>query len=180
MSNKRKETSFKGILIMMLAAFVIAGLWDAVPAIKNSIHYVLDPTLGVLLNWNLDIGMLIIIFFISLITTLVQKYATDQKALAEMKKEQKDLQEEMKVNRENPQKMMELQKKSFEFLPKTMKLSFRAVTFTAIPFLLFFKWFMDYFATVSHKFFGFMGWFWFYFVFAMIFSSILKKVLKVV
>ncbi len=49
---------------------------------------------------------------------------------------------------------MELQKKQFAFLPKMMKMSMRPMVYTAIPLILFFRWFMDYFtAFESFRFF---------------------------
>ena len=91
-----KEGSFKLIGIVMGISLLIAAFWDSLPWLKDSIHAVLNPTAGFLLGWNLTWGMLILVFIISLITTIIQKYATDQKALKELKKEQKILSEEMK------------------------------------------------------------------------------------
>lgn len=179
--KKAKEGSFMPILIIMVVSFVIAGLWDKLPAIKNSIHFIFDPTAGALLNWNLTIGMILIVGIITLLTTLVQKYATDQKTLKEMKKEQKEIQNQMKEFKDHPEKLMELQKKQMAMFMPQMKLSMRAVAYTGIPFLLFFRWFTDYFTAIgSPKFFGFLGWFWFYFIFAIIFGSIFRKYMDVV
>lgn len=176
-----KEGSFKPIIFVMLASLAIAFFWDSTPWIKDSVHGVLNPSAGALLTWNLVLGMMLIVFLITLMTTLVQKYATDQKTLREMKKEQKILQEEMKKYKEHPEKLMELQKKQFAFVPKTMKLSMRAIMFTGIPFILFFRWFGDFFTTMGNpKFFGFMSWFLFYILFSIIFSSIFRKIFKVV
>lgn len=176
-----KEGSFKGIFIVMLISLLIAFFWKSIPWIRNAAHAVLNPTAGVLLNWNLTIGMLVIVLFIAVIMTLIQKYATDQKTLREMKKEQKELQGEIKKVKEHPEKMMELQKKQFAFLPKMMKMSMRPIVYTAIPLILFFRWFMDYFDALGNiKFFGFLSWFWFYLLGSIIFSSILRKIFKVV
>ena len=176
-----KEGSFKGIFIVMIISLLIAFLWNNSSFIKNTAHSVLDPSVGLLLNWNITWGMAIIVLIISVATTLIQKYATDQKTLREMKKEQKSLQEEMKKYREHPEKMMELQKKQMEFIPKMLKISMRPVIYTAIPLILFFRWFMDFFTTAGDpKFFGFLSWFWFYLILSLIFSSILRKLLKVV
>ena len=165
----------------MLASLVIAFFWDKIPTIKNTAHLILDPTAGALLNWNVTYGMILIILVISLFMTLFQKYATDQETLRELKKEQKILQEEMKKYREHPEKLVELQKKQFEFIPKTMKLSMRPIVFTGVPLILFFRWFMDFFTVMGNpKFFGFLSWFWFYLIVTMIFSMILRKILKVV
>ncbi len=180
-NTKKGEGGFVGIFIVMFISVIIAALWNKVDFIKNSAHYVLNPTAGALLNWNVTIGMSIIILVISLFMTIVQKYATDQKTLREMREEQKILQVEMKKYQNHPEKLAELTKKQFEFFPKTMKLTMRPIVYTAIPFILFFKWFSDFFAaTAGFKFLGFLNWFWFYFIGTIIFSSILRKVMKVV
>lgn len=166
----------------MLASLVVASLWDKIPAIKNSIHYVLNPTAGFLMNWQLEIGMIIIVLIISALTTIIQKYTTDQTELKRIKKEQKAIQKEMKEHRSNPQKMSELNKKNMAIIPQQFKLSMGSIAYTAIPLILLFRWFGDYFAQLAVenggepiRFFGFLGWFLFYLIFTLIFSSILKK-----
>jgi uncharacterized membrane protein (DUF106 family) len=172
---------FFPIIFITFVSLAMAVFWNKLPFIKNAVHIVLDPSAGALLRWNLTIGMLLVIFIITLITTLIQKYATDQKALKELKNEQKILQEEMKKFRDNPAKITELSKKQMEFIPRTLKLTSRTLLFTGIPFILFFRWFYDFFAAIGEpKFFGFLNWFWFYLIFAMVFSSILRKIMKVV
>ncbi len=181
MDTEGKQGSFKGIFIVMLVSLLIAFLWDSVTVIKNTAGLILNPTAGALLNFNLTWGMIILVFIIAVFMTLVQKYGTDQETLRELKKEQKILQEEMKNYREHPEKMMELQKKQLEFIPKTMKLSMRPIVYTAIPLILFFRWFMDFFSAAGDpRILGFFSWFWFYLLGSIIFSSILRKVLKVV
>ena len=112
--------------------------------------------------------------------TIAQKYGTDQKALKEIKAEQKKIQEEMKQYKDHPEKVAELTKKQFEFMPLMMKHSMRPIIYTGIPIILFFRWFMDIFeAMPDFRFFGFFSWFWFYLVLSIIFSMILRKVMKV-
>jgi uncharacterized membrane protein (DUF106 family) len=178
--ESNKKGSFTPVIIVMLITLVIAGLWDQVPSIKNSIHSVLDPSAGVLLNWNLNWGMTILVLIITLITTLVQKYATDQKRLKEIQKEQKEIQAEMQKLREHPEKMMELNKKSMPLMMEQMKLGMRGVVYTGIPFILLFRWFTDYFIVAgSPKVFG-IGWIWFYLIGAIVIGSILRKITKTV
>ena len=179
--TQKGEGSFRPIIIVMVISLVIAGFWDKMPAISKAVHFLFDPTAGALLNWNLIVGMLIIVFVLTLITTLVQKYATDQETLKEIKKEQKEIQKQMKEFKDHPEKLKDLQKKQFAMFPKQMKLSMRGIAYTGIPFILLFRWFYDYFAIIGNpKFFGFLGWIWFYLIFAMIFSSIMRKKLDVV
>jgi uncharacterized membrane protein (DUF106 family) len=175
------EGSFRPIIIIMIVSLIIASMWDKLDFIKNAVHFILDPTAGALLNWQLTVGMMIIVFVLTIITTLVQKYATDQETLKEIKKEQKEIQKQMKEFKAHPEKITELQKKQFAMFPKQMKLSMRGFAYTGIPFILFFRWFYDFFASIGNpKFFGFLGWIWFYLIFAMIVSSLLRKWLDVV
>lgn len=176
-------------LLLMLVAMVIAIYWDSLPLIKNTIHLILDPTAGALLNWNIHIGMLVVSFLISFIISLFQKYTIDQDSLREFKKEQKLLQQEMKKYKDAPEKFMELQKKQLEFIPKTFDITLRPLIYTLLPIALFFRWFSGYFTTIVTpvKIYGlfstsgvflFPSWFWAYLIPSIIFSSILRKVLK--
>ena len=174
------------IFFIMIISLVIAFAWDKLDFIKNSVHAVLNPSIGLLLDWKLTLGMLITVLIIGFITTIIQKYATDQEALKELKKEQKILQAEMKKYRDHPAKVAELSKKQLQFIPQTFKLTSRSIMYTGIPFILFFRWFSDIFTTIELetgvpvRFLGFLSWFWFYLIFTMIFSTILRKMMKVV
>jgi len=166
------------MLLVMIASFVIAAAWN-VPIIKNSVHYVLDPSAGKLIELSPLWGMIVIVFVITLILTLVQKYTTNQNELRKLKEEQKILQEEMKKYKDSPEKLMEFNKKQMEFIPKTFDLTMGSIIYTFVPIVLFFRWFNDIFAVINYKYFGFLSWIWFYLIFSIIFSSILRKVLKV-
>jgi len=180
-TGKKKEGSFVYVALIMVFSLIIATCWNTIPYLKDAIHAALDPTAGALLTWNLTAGMLIIVLVITIITTLIQKYTTDQKALRELRAEQKLLQEEMKKYQNHPEKIAELSKKQFAIFPKTFKLTSRGVLFTGIPFVLFYRWFFDVFTAMGDpKFLGFLNWFWFYFISMIIFSSLLRKWLKVV
>lgn len=172
----------KIMILVMIVGLLVPLIWN-IPSIKNSVHSVLDPTLGGLLKWNLEIGMLIIVMLVNLITTIIQKYGTDQESLKKLKAEQKLLQEEIKKFRNDPQKMMELNKKQMEFIPKTMDLTMITLLYTFIPFILLFRWFYDFFTMpdyASVKLWGFFSWFWFYLLFSIVFSTVWRKILKVV
>ena len=172
------------MFVISIASLIIAFSWNSVPIIKDSVHAALNPTAGKLLEWNLTWGMLILVFIIAFFTTLVQKYATDQEALKELKAEQKELQKDVKEFKDDPQKMLEMNqknmKRSFEIMGQIMTISMKATVFTIIPFILLFRWFMDVFTAMGNpKFFGFLGWIWFYLIFIIVFSSILRKVMDV-
>ena len=185
MDIQGKGSGFGAIFVVMVVSLIIAFFWDTITIIKNAVHTVLNPTAGFLLNWEISYGMIIIIFVLTFITTLTQKYGTDQETLKELKKEQKKLNEEMKEFRNDPAKIMELQKKQFEFMAPMMKISMRPIIYTGIPFLLFFRWFMDYFGALGqcgffcNQYSIFYGWLIFYILFSIIFSIILRKVFDV-
>ncbi len=170
------------IFLAMIVSIIIASAWNSYPAIKNTAHAILDPTFGALLDFNITAGMLIIVFILTLLMSLIQKYATNQKELKEIRNEQKKIQEEMKKYKENPSKVMELNKKQMEFMSRSFRISMGSMVYTAVPFVLFFRWFGDYFAQpmlVGFKFFGILGWFWFYLIFSIIFSTMIRKVMKI-
>ena len=183
MIENKKGGISKLFLIMSISTLIllsISVLWEKIPQIKNSVHAVLDPTIGVLMNWNILIGFSIVIFILNIFTTLLQKYTTDQKAIAEIKKEQKEMQLEMKKYKDNPQKLIELQQSTLPSTMKMMQLSMKSQFYTIIPLVLLFRWFWDFFNVLGeYKFFGFLSWIWFYLIASIIFSSILRNILKV-
>lgn len=181
--TKNKEGNFRVIALVMLATLLIAFNWEKWAGFRDAIHAVLDPSLGALLDWNLTVGMLIIVFIISVAMTIVQKYTTDQEELKRIKKLQKELQKKAKELKHDPKKAMEVQKEIMPLTMKQMKLGMRTIVYTGIPFVLLFRWFSDYFmapALEGVKLLGFFNWFWFYLIFTMIFSSVLKKKFNVV
>ena len=76
-NKQAKEGSFRLIIIIMLASLLIASLWDKVPQIKNSVHFILDPSAGAALDWNLNIGMLIIVFVITTFSIVIDSVSSD-------------------------------------------------------------------------------------------------------
>lgn len=170
------------ILWIMLGVILIGVFWESAPVIKNTVHSIFDPTLGKFLDWNMTWAMLILVAIINLIMTLVQKYTTDQETLKEIKKEQKAFQKEMKKYKDDPGKIMELNKKNFNFMKQTFVITTQSWIFTMIPIVLLFRWFHDYFGVDSlkgFKFFGIFSWFWFYLVVSIVFTSIFRKVFDV-
>ena len=65
MNTEGKEGGFMGIFIVMIVSLALASLWDKVSFIKEGAHAILNPTAGVLLNWNITIGMSAIVLIIS-------------------------------------------------------------------------------------------------------------------
>jgi uncharacterized membrane protein (DUF106 family) len=151
-----KEGSFIPVFVVMFISLLIAFTWDKIPIISNTMHLILDPTIGVLLNWNITFGMVVVIFMISIIMTLAQKYATDQETIREIKAEQKKLQKEMDEFKEDLEKRKEIMAKIMPLTLDLMKHSMRPVAYTGIPIILFFRWFHDYFSQIPDVGFGFI------------------------
>ena len=169
----------KILIIVMIVSLAIAGLWNYLPIVKQSVHYLLDPSAGRLLDYNINLGMIIISALITLFITIIQKYTIDNDMLRNLKKEQKMLAEEVKKFKDDPAKMMELNKKSLAKAGEMMNLSMGSFMYTAIPIILFFRWFSDYFTVLGNvKIFGFLSWFWAYLLFSIIFSMVFRKMFK--
>ena len=167
------------LFLVMIISLSIAFAWDRVPIIKDGVHLALDPSVGKILDWNKTFGLIIITLILSFIMNLVQKYGTDQETLKQIKAEQKELQKEMKEYKDNPEKIMELNKKQLEMMPHILKTTMRPIMYTMVPFILLFRWFGDYFSVVEFRFFGFLSWFWMYLILSIVFSQIFRKVMKI-
>lgn len=172
----------KGTIIIFGIAMLIAFLWEKISLIKNVAHFLLDPTFGFLINWNMLWGLIIIVLFINLIITFVHKYTTDQAKLKELKEKSKEIQSQIKEAQKNQdqEKVAELSKQSFSQMGEQMKQSFASMGYTAIPIILFFRWFGDFFTDLDNPdiFLGF-GWLGTYLIFSIIFSMVIRKILKV-
>ncbi|MEM4270886.1 MAG: EMC3/TMCO1 family protein [Candidatus Pacearchaeota archaeon] len=166
------------IFLMFLFSTLVVFLWDTVPFIKNFAHLILDNYLQHLLFFNVNLGMVVLAFVISLISTILHKYLTDQKALKEIREEQKKLSELIKNSRNDPAKSAEYTKKSLEISLKSIPLTFRPLFYTLIPIILLFRWLNDFFSSSGLKVLG-MSWILAYILLSIVFSSILRKLFKV-
>ena len=101
---------------------------------------IFNPIFGPLLNWNPALGVAIIAAIITVIITLAYKYLTDQDKMKHLKGRQKEFQKEMKSHRDNPEKMMSVQKEAMKVNMEYMKHSLKPTLFTMLPILLIFGW----------------------------------------
>src|SRR3989344_3866718 len=101
---------------------------------------VFNPLLQPLLNASPFWAIAILAFIISLIITLVYKFATNQQEMKRLKGEQKDFQKKIKELRSNPQEMMKVQKEAMSKNMEYMKHSFKATLITMLPILVIFSW----------------------------------------
>ncbi len=147
-------------------------------SISNSITGFFNVTLGPFVNWSPSISLLIISFILTLITTLIYKYTTNQVMMKSFKEETKKMQEEMKLLKDNPNKMMEKNKELMEKNMKMMSQSFKPILFTFIPFVIIFIGLRNIYEPFGKILFG-LSWIWIYIISSIIFSIILLKILKV-
>lgn len=133
---------------------------------------------GGLIDWNPLIGLLILSFLLTLLISLSYKFLTDQKLMKDHKDEIKILQKEMKELKNEPDKMMEKQKVLMEKNLKMMKHNFKPMLFTFIPLIIVFGWLRETYTPMGKLIFG-MSWFWIYLISAVVFSMVIRKLLKI-
>lgn len=138
-----------------------------------------NSVFGFLISWNPLAALIIISFILTALITIAYKYLTDQELMKSLKTELKSLQKEMKEAKHDTQKLMQLQKQSMEKNMKYMMNSFKPTLFTLIPLLIIFSGMRNSFANVELNFIGINSWIWIYIIFSILFSIILRKLLRV-
>ncbi|HIH24978.1 TPA: DUF106 domain-containing protein [Candidatus Woesearchaeota archaeon] len=110
------------------------------------VDMIFNPVFG----WLLDVPSLLAIVFLAsllaLISTLLQKYLTDQAKMKRLRDDTKKYQEQMKRLREDPEKLLKVQQKVMPIQMELMKESFKPLLVTLVPFLLVFFWLSSHFA----------------------------------
>ncbi len=101
---------------------------------------VFSPIFGPLLKLGPFWAIFIISLFLAFLTTVIHKYATDQKRMKELREEMKEHQRLMKENKHDISKVSELQKETMKRSMEQMKHSFKAMIYTFIPLILIFGW----------------------------------------
>jgi len=104
------------------------------------LEFILNPIFGPLLGLEHPWGILIIAFAATLLVTLIYKFATDQGAMKSIKQEVKELQTKIKDFKDDPAKVMDIQKDAMEKQLQLMKHSFKPMILTFIPLILIFGW----------------------------------------
>ena len=111
---------------------------------------------------------------VSLFVSGVNYFVLNKERMHEIKARQKALQEEMKNHKDNPQKMMELQKEMFSHMGESFKHSMKPMLITFIPIIIFFPIVRA--ALLDTAIGG--SWFWWYLVTSLISSMIFRKLFK--
>ena len=127
-------------------------------------------------------GIIIISFILSMLSTLSWKYLTNQILLKGLRENTKKLHEELKKFRSDPKKLAELNSKATKENLEAMKIqykqSIKPMIVTLIPFALAFVWIRNTYQPFGDIFLS-MGGIGSYIIFSIIFSMILRKVMKV-
>jgi uncharacterized membrane protein (DUF106 family) len=96
---------------------------------------------------------------------------TDREKMKDIRMRQKKLRVEMKEHKNNPEKMMEINKQMLEDMPEQMKMNFKPMIVTMIPILIVFSWMRSTYALTSIS----GSWLWWYIGSSIIFSIFLSK-----
>ncbi len=139
-----------------------------------------DSMFGSLIAWNPLWALIIISFGITLIITIAYKYLTNQEMMKKLKDDMKDHQKEIKANKDNTEKMIQLQKQIFDKNMKYMMHSLKPTIITFIPLILIFGYLRTSYTSLDLNFLGFISsWIWTYILVSIIASMVLRKLLKV-
>ena len=105
-----------------------------------------DVTLGPLLVLPPIVSIFIVSFAVSLFIVLIYKWMTDQNEMKRLKDKLKDFQKEMRELKNQPDKMMAVQKEAMGVNMDYMKKTMRPTLITFIPIILIFGWLSAHFA----------------------------------
>ncbi len=176
---EKKNKTLKMLILLNIISFGIFFIWNYVPIIKQIANFILNPTIAPLLEWNISLGMTLLVIVLTLFVTILQKYTVDQKYMKELKKERKKIEEEIKRYREDREKMMELQKELFPISFKMMELSLKSSMYSIVFMILLFRWLDEFFVSKGNPLiFNYFNWIVFYILASIFFGSIFRKLLR--
>ncbi|MBS3095249.1 hypothetical protein J4231_01070 [Candidatus Woesearchaeota archaeon] len=146
----------------------------------------LDNSIGLLLKWNnpngdSPYGLIVLTFILTIIVVIIYKYASNQEALKRLREDSIRISQEMKEHKDNPAKVMELQKEQFQkgFFEQ-FKHTLKPMIITIIPMGIVFIYLRDFYTKIGNPklMLGF-GWIFVYIIFSIAFNMVLRKILKV-
>ncbi|MFH0868892.1 MAG: EMC3/TMCO1 family protein [archaeon] len=159
-------------------------------ATTNATLIAMNNAPGFLGHLNPFWGIFLISVILSLATTLVYRYVTDQQLIKQCKDDTKKYQEQLKQCKSDPAKQMEIQKQMMPLQSNMMMQQMKPTLITLLPFLAIFwllgRWYntlavvpLPFHVPLSHLTTG-LGWVGTYIIFSMVFTTLFRKVLKVV
>jgi uncharacterized membrane protein (DUF106 family) len=120
------------------------------------------------------VSIIVIAIAISFFISLVNYFVLDKEKMNEIKAKQKKLQEDMKIHKDNPQKLMELQKEMFSHMGASFKHSLKPMLITIVPLFILFPFVRTALAETAIK----SSWFWYYLVASFASSLLFRKLFK--
>src|SRR3989344_634911 len=138
-----------------------------------------DLVFGWVIVINPVFGVAFVSFILTLIITLSYKYLTDQLLMKSLKDDIKILQKKLKELKDNPTKVMEVQKEAMEKNMKYMMHSLKPTIITFLPLILIFGWLSKKYQGVDMNLWFINSWLIVYILSSVIFSIILRKLFKV-
>jgi len=127
-----------------------------------------------LIQANPKISVILIAVVISFFISLINFFVLDKEKIRESRKNQKELQKKMKEHREDPVKMMELNKEMMVHVVENFKHSLKPMLITIIPILIVFGWIKGVYSETTIA----GSWFWWYLIAAIVSSLIFRKLFK--
>ena len=113
---------------------------------------------------------LLVTFFI----TLVNYFVLDKDKMRDIKASQKAIQEEIKLHRDNPEKVLALNKQMLSHSGDLMRHSFKPMIITSIPILLFMVWLKGIYVDTSIA----GSWIWWYIGASVAGSILFRKLFR--
>ena len=106
----------------------------------NFFDFLLNNSVGKIVEINPTIGLISVVFVISIIITITYKLMTNQSLMKDLKEEINRLQKEVKKLSKNPEKALKVQNEMMEINMKYMMHSMRSTFVTFIPIIVIFGW----------------------------------------
>ena len=129
-------------------------------------------TITELMTSNPRISIAVFSITVTFLSTLAQKWLTNQEHLRSLKKRQKEIQKELKGCKDQCL-MKELNSEMMKLTGVMFKSSMKPMFATMIPFLILFWWLRGVYSPILSS------WIWYYIGYSIVASIILRKVLKV-
>lgn len=139
----------------------------------------LDFLFGWAIRYDPVFALAFVTFLATLFVTLAYKYFTDQQLLKSLREDMDNLRKEAKSYGNDLGKLKSHNGKVWEKQLEMMKQNFKPMLLTLVPFFILFAWLRITYEALTFSFLGITSWFWLYFLFSIIFSLLLRKILKV-
>ena len=122
---------------------------------------------------NPKVSIAVFSVLVTFLSTLAQKWLTNQEHLKSLKKRQKEIQKELRGCKDGCV-MKELNAEMMKITGVMFKSSMKPMFATIIPFLILFAWLRSIYVPVMGN-----SWIWYYIGYSLVASIVLRKVLKV-